>query len=469
MSAVQFNSAFASIEEAIHALDAGTLTSVALVEQQLDRIQRLDHQLHAFVDVYAEEAHESARAMDGLRHAGVRLGPLHGVTVAVKDLFDIGGKPITGGSVALPARISTTTATVVERLRSAGAIVIGKTHTVEYAFGGWGTNEVMGTPWNPWDLQTHRIPGGSSSGSAVAVAAGMACAAIGTDTGGSVRIPAGLCGLVGLKTTHGLISRHGLIELCPTHDTVGPLARSVRDCALLLDVMAGADPRDPVSQDAPVRRVIDSVNAMPRGARLWVLPAQERVGVEAAVLAAYDEALATLQGLGMQLVEKPLPQSCAESMHIAGQLMSAEGYDNLGELFERTDLRFDTHIRRRILLGRNTAAGDYLRLLRARDQARNDMLAAMDGIEACVFPTNAISAIPVAEVDELATPLSRFGRFVNLMNLCSLAVPAGLSPEGMPISIQFIGKPWDEPLVFRLGHAFEQATPWHRLRPGGLD
>lgn len=469
MSVVHLNPAFSSIEEAMQALDAGELTSVELVDQQLDRIQRLDHKLHAFVDVYAEEARETAQAMDRLRRAGIRLGPLHGVTVAVKDLFDIQGKPITGGSVALPARISTTTATVVERLRSAGAIVIGKTHTVEYAFGGWGTNEVMGTPWNPWDMQTHRIPGGSSSGSAVAVAAGLACAAIGTDTGGSVRIPAGLCGLVGLKTTHGLISRHGLIELCPTHDTVGPLARSVRDGAILLDVMAGADPLDPVSHQAPVRRVLDGVDAMPRGARLWVLPEQEREGVEAAVLAAYDEALATLKGLGMQLVEKALPQRCADSMRIAGQLMSAEGYDHLGALFERSDLRFDTNIRRRILLGRDTAAGEYLRLLRARDAARNDMLAAMDGIEACVFPTNAISAIPVADVDELATPLSRFGRFVNLMNLCSLAVPAGLSPEGMPISIQFIGRPWDEPLVFRLGHAFEQATPWHRLRPSGID
>lgn len=469
MSVVHLNPAFSSIEEAMQALDAGELTSVELVAQQLDRIQRLDHKLHAFVDVYAEEARETAQAMDRLRRAGIRLGPLHGVTVAVKDLFDIQGKPITGGSVALPARISTTTATVVERLRCAGAIVIGKTHTVEYAFGGWGTNEVMGTPWNPWDMQTHRIPGGSSSGSAVAVAAGLACAAIGTDTGGSVRIPAGLCGLVGLKTTHGLISRHGLIELCPTHDTVGPLARSVRDGAILLDVMAGADPLDPVSHQAPVRRVLNGVSAMPRGARLWVLPEQEREGVEAAVLAAYDEALVTLKGLGMQLVEKALPQPCADAMRIAGQLMSAEGYDHLGALFERSDLRFDTNIRRRILLGRDTASGEYLRLLRARDAARNDMLAAMDGIEACVFPTNAISAIPVADVDELATPLSRFGRFVNLMNLCSLAVPAGLSPEGMPISIQFIGRPWDEPLVFRLGHAFEQATPWHRLRPGGLD
>ncbi len=469
MSAVRFNPAFASIEEVTGALEAGEFSSVALVDYQLDRIQRLNPKLNAFVDVYAEEARECARAMDGLRRAGIRLGPLHGITVAVKDLFDIGGKPITGGSLALPARISTDTATVVHRLQCAGAIVIGKTQTVEYAFGGWGTNEVMGTPWNPWDMETHRIPGGSSSGSAVAVAAGLACAAIGTDTGGSVRIPAGLCGLVGLKTTHGLVSRHGLIELCPTHDTVGPMARTVRDCAILLDVMAGADPLDPVSHGAPVRRITQGLSAMPHGARLWVLPARERDGVEVAVLAAYDEALQTFEGMGMQLVEKDLPQSCAESMRIAGQLMSAEGYEHLGALFERTDLTFDPNIRRRILLGRDMSAKNYLQLLRAREQARDDMLVAMDGVDACVFPTNAISAIPVADVDELATPLSRFGRFVNLMNLCSLAVPAGLSPEGLPLSIQFIGRPWDEPRVLRLGLTFEQATTWHQLRPAGMD
>lgn len=469
MRSVLFNPAFVSIQQAQEAMDAGVLTSEALVEHQLERIERLDPKLHAFVDVYADEAREAARAMDGLRRAGIHLGPLHGVTVAVKDLFEIGGKPITGGSVAQPARISTATATVVRRLRSAGAIVIGKTHTVEYAFGGWGTNEVMGTPWNPWDLRTHRIPGGSSSGSAVAVAAGLVCAAIGTDTGGSVRIPAGLCGLAGLKTTQGLVSRHGLIELCPSHDTVGPLARSVGDCALLLDVMAGADPLDCVSLAAPARQLAHAMKAWPRGARLWVLPAAERTGVEAAVLAVYDEALDVLKRMGMQLVEQDLPQSCAESMRIAGQLMSAEGYTRLGPLFERSELRFDPNIRRRILLGRDIDAKAYQDLLRAREHARLDMLKAMDGIDACVFPTNAISAIPLTEVDELATPLSRFGRFVNLMNLCALAVPAGMSPEGMPISIQFIGRSWDEPKVLRLGLGFEQATPWHGLHPEGLD
>lgn len=463
------NTAFETIAQTLQALDSGRLTSEALVDAQLARIARLDPRLHAFVDVYDEEARLAARGLDRLRRAGTLLGPLHGITVAVKDLFEIAQKPITGGSRALPPRQSTVTATAVTRLRQAGAIVIGKTHTVEYAFGGWGTNATMGTPWNPWDLATHRVPGGSSSGSAVAVAAGMACAAIGTDTGGSVRIPAGLCGLVGLKTTHGLLSRHGLLELCPTHDTVGPITRSVADCATLLDVLSGPDPLDPVTRSAPSRYVRDDLAHPVAGLRFWTLPDAERADVDAEVLAAYDRAVEALCGMGLHAVRKDLPQRCSESMRIAGALMSAEGYAHLGALFERSDLTFDPHVRRRILLGREIGADRYIALLRERERAKTAMHAAMDGIDCCLFPTQPIAAIPLRNVDELATPLSRFGRFVNLLDLCSVAVPAGLTAAGMPISIQFIGKPLDEARILRIAHAFEQATPWHALYPKGLD
>lgn len=456
---------FASMGETLEALADGRVDSETLVRQQLARVEALNPKLQAYLDVYQDEALQAARGLDALRRAGYTVGPLHGITVAIKDLFEIEGHPITAGSLALPARTSRITASAVERLRAAGAIVLGKTHTVEYAFGGWGTNASMGTPWNPWDPAVHRVPGGSSSGSAVAVAAGMACAALGTDTGGSVRIPAGLCGLVGLKTTYGLISRYGLIDLCPTHDTVGPLTRTVQDCALLLDVLAGADPRDPVSQRAPVRSLSSALGKPVDGMRVWVLPQAEREGVEADVLAAYDQALATLVRLGMVLVEKPLPQSLESSMAIAGKLMSAEGYANLGALFERADLRFDPHIQRRILLGRDISASGYIGLLKARETAIAEMGEAMADVDVCVFPTNAITAIAVADVDELATPLSRFGRFVNLLDLCSVAVPAGLSQQGLPISIQIVGAPMAEPTILRAAHAFEQATEWHRAIP----
>ena len=460
---------YAPLVEQAAAIREGALSSESLVDAQLERTARHGRQLHAYTEVYADEARAAARGLDQMAQAGVFVGPLHGVTVAVKDLFEVQGKAITAGSRAQPARVSTFTATAVRRLRSAGAIVIGKTHTVEFAFGGWGTNAVMGTPWNPWDRHMHRTPGGSSSGSAVALAAGLCSAAIGTDTGGSVRIPAGLCGVVGLKTTRGLVSRHGLIELCPTHDTVGPLTRTVRDCALLLDVLAGADPQDAVSAQAPVRSVLPQLAHGVDGLRVWTLPDAERRDVDADVLAAYDAAVQVLESLGMQRVERALPQSCAESMRVAGRLMSAEGYANLGSLFEQEGLEFDPHVRRRILLGRDIDAAQYIALLKLREQARADMLSAMDGVDVCAFPTNAIAAIPLSAVDELATPLSRFGRFVNLLDLCSLAVPAGFTQEGMPVSLQIIGRPMDEPMALRVGHAFEQATGWHRAVPPGWD
>jgi aspartyl-tRNA(Asn)/glutamyl-tRNA(Gln) amidotransferase subunit A len=458
-----------SLAEAARAIRAGRLSSETLVAQCLGVIDRFDAQLHAFVEVYRDEALACARALDAMARAGHFLGPLHGLPIAVKDLFEIEGKFITGGSIATPPRLSTVTATAVRRLREAGAIVIGKTHTVEYAFGGWGTNAAMGTPWNPWDLRTHRVPGGSSSGSAVALAAGMCFGAIGTDTGGSVRIPAGLCGLVGLKTTHGLISRHGLLALCPSHDTVGPITRTVEDAALMLDAMAGPDALDAACLGAPAAGATAQLGRGVQGLRAGVLPKQERAGVQADVLQAYDRALDSLAALGVTLVPAVLPEALESYMATAGALMSAEGYANLGALFEQDGLPFDPHVRQRILKGRGTTAGAYLALQRHRHAAQQAMAQAMDFVDVCVFPTNPITAIPVAEVDELATPLSRFGRFVNLLNLCAVAVPVGLSPaQGLPISMQVIGKPGAEALALRLGHAYQGSTGWHRLRPAGL-
>jgi aspartyl-tRNA(Asn)/glutamyl-tRNA(Gln) amidotransferase subunit A len=284
-----------------------------------------------------------------------------------------------------------------------------------------------------------------------------------------VRIPAGLCGLVGLKTTHGLVSRNGLVELCPTHDTVGTITRTVGDAALLLDVIAGPDPRDHASAQSPVRSVSDRLrNDDIRGTRVWLLPASERHATDPEVLALYDRAVDKLVELGMQPVVRELPQTLAESMRIAGSLMSAEGYANLGELFEQ-DLEFDANVRRRILAGRDIDSATYIELLKLRDKARRDMLEAMAGVDVCFLPTNAITAISVASVDEMATPLSRFGRFANLLDLCSVAVQAGLSRQGLPISVQFVGRPCAEPLILQVAHAYERATPWHEAVPAGLD
>src|SRR5580692_11324688 len=221
------------------------LSPVDVVEACLARIAKHEPKLRAFVDVYEDEARLAAEAADKAIRSGHAVGPLHGVPIALKDLIDIEGRVTTGGSEAWRDRISPVTATLARKLIAAGLIVIGKTHTVEFALGGWGTNQHRGTPWNPWDPEVARTPGGSSSGSGVAVAAGFAPWAIGTDTGGSVRLPASWCGLTGLKTTIGRVSTYGILPLAPTLDTPGPMARSVIDAVLLYNAMQGPDPLDP--------------------------------------------------------------------------------------------------------------------------------------------------------------------------------------------------------------------------------
>ncbi len=246
-------------------IGARRLSPVDLVDALLERIRTRDPKLHAFVEVYAEDARLAAEGADKAIRSGHMIGPLHGIPIALKDLIEIEGKVTTGGSEVWRDRVSRCTATLARRLIAAGLIVIGKTHTVEFAMGGWGTNQHRGTPWNPWDPATARTPGGSSSGSGVAVAAGMAPWAIGTDTGGSVRLPASWCGLSGLKTTIGRVSTYGILPLSPTLDTPGPLARSVEDAALLYSIMQGPDPLDPHTRGITAERPVpDAAARCPR-------------------------------------------------------------------------------------------------------------------------------------------------------------------------------------------------------------
>ena len=240
-------------------LAARRFSPVDVVEASLAKIAALEPKLQAFVQVHAAQAKLAAEAADKAIRSGHGLGPLHGIPIAVKDLVEFKGHATTAGCALWRERVSTHSATLVEKLLAAGMIVLGKTHTVEFAYGAWGTNLHMGTPLNPWDLKTARTPGGSSSGSAVAVAARMAPCAIGTDTGGSVRVPASWCGITGLKTSIGRISTHGVIPLSPTLDTPGPLARSVEDCAILLMLMQGPDPLDPLTARLPPSAPMESL------------------------------------------------------------------------------------------------------------------------------------------------------------------------------------------------------------------
>src|SRR3989440_2762524 len=316
--------AFATVSELSPAFPRRALSPVDVVNVLLGRIEKLDPTLHAFIDVYAADARLAAEAADRAIRSGHAVGPLHGVPIALKDLVDLEGRVTTGGSKVWAKRVSPTTATLARRVVSAGMIVLGKTHTVEFAMGGWGTNTHMGTPRNPWDPALHRTPGGSSSGSGVAVAAGLAPAAIGTDTGGAVRLPASWCGIVGLKTTVGRISTHGVLPLSSTLDTPGPMTRSVEDAALVYRVLNGPDPDDPAtlawSHDDPLPTLARGI----AGLRLAVLPDAERAGVDREVLAAYDAAVDTLQCEGARIVPVALPHRFGDYAAATGLIIGSE-------------------------------------------------------------------------------------------------------------------------------------------------
>jgi aspartyl-tRNA(Asn)/glutamyl-tRNA(Gln) amidotransferase subunit A len=362
-------------------------------------------------------------------------------------------------------RVSQYSATLVQKLLAAGMIVLGKTHTVEFAYGAWGTNQHMGTPWNPWDMKTARTPGGSSSGSAVAVAARMAPCAIGTDTGGSVRVPASWCGITGLKTTIGRISTHGVIPLSPTLDTPGPLARSVEDCAILLLLLQGNDPLDPLTVRWPVSSPMTDLRRGVKGLRLARLPDAERGEFDAEVLEAYDRSLKELAGMGAEIVDLPKGgRTLRESGDLVGKIISAECYPRLAELVDNDALPLDQAVRPRVRAGASISSRQYLDVLADREQAKREFAARMEGIDALLTPSTMTPAIPLTEVDQTKTPAIST-RWANYLDLCALALPNGMTRGGLPISLQIGCRGGDEALALRIGWALENATDWHKRAP----
>ncbi len=446
------------------AIASRELRSGELVELLLARIARHDAKLHAFIDVYADDARAAAAAADLAIGAGHAVGPLHGIPVALKDLIDIKGRITTGGSKAWAERVSPVTATLARRLIAAGMIVIGKTHTVEFAMGGWGTNQHMGTPWNPWDPRQHRAPGGSSAGSGVAVAAGMVPWAIGTDTGGSVRLPAGWCGLTGLKTTVGRVSVHGVLPLSPTLDTPGPMCRTVEDAAVLFNVIHGPDPEDPATLGHGVDDPLPTLDAGIAGLRLARMPEAERDGVHSDVLEAYDASLEVLSSLGARIVDVSLPRPFSDMAAILGKIIGAEGYTLVGKLVEDADLPLDDDVRPRILIGKDMSARDYLLALEERGRIKASYREALLDVDALLTPTMATTAPTVESIDQSATP-AFFTRVANMLDYCALALPNGIDRNGLPISFQIICRGFEEVLALRIGRAYEQATAWHEATP----
>jgi aspartyl-tRNA(Asn)/glutamyl-tRNA(Gln) amidotransferase subunit A len=458
------SAAFRPVHTLATEISARRLSPVDLVDECIARIERLEPRLHAFVSVNAANARLAAEAADKAPRAGHAIGPLHGIPIAIKDLVEIEGEVTAGGTAAWRNRIAPHTATLVRKLMAAGMINLGKTHTVEFAYGGWGTNRHLGTPWNPWDATTHRAPGGSSSGSGVAVAARMAPWAIGTDTGGSVRIPAAWNGITGLKTTIGRISTVGVLPLSPTLDTPGPMTRDIEDAALLLTVLQGKDRRDrhtlgvhDVDPMLELRRGI-------KGLRLARLPAGERGEIDAEVLAAYDHSVDALANFGADIVDIALPERFADLGKINGRIMSAEAYAALAELVDDNAQPLDPDVRPRVRAGATISSRDYLIALAERERMKASFNNAIDGIDALLTPTTVTPAPPVTAIDQSATP-AVFTRWVNFLDLCAAAVPNGFIASGLPTSLQIVCRGYAEPLVLRIGYAYQVAHDWHLRVP----
>lgn len=459
-----------SIAEAGEQIRRRALSPVELTRAYLDRIQRQDGGLRSYITVLQVEALAAATAAEQEIARGGYRGPLHGVPIALKDLVMTRGIRTTCGSRILREWVPDADATVAARLAAAGTILLGKLNMHEFAYGPTGVNPHYGTPRNPWDRA--RMPGGSSSGSGVAVAAGLAAGALGTDTGGSVRIPASLCGIVGLKPTYGRVSRAGVIPLAWSLDHVGPMTRTVEDAALLLQAMAGRDPADPSTVDIPVPDYRHSLEEGIRGLRLG-LPKDlffERLDSE--VRAAVLGAARSLEGLGASVVEVPLSR-IQHAAPASFAIIAAEATAYHERYLKSRAAEYGADVRARLMSGQFVLATQYLKAQRARQVIRAEVDAALRHVDALLLPTTPIPAQPIdshqvtvdGSTEDVRWWLVRCTRPINVTGHPALSVPCGFTAGGLPVGLQLVGRFFDEATLLRIGQAFEAVNPARGRRP----
>ncbi len=435
-----------------------TETTAARTEATLAQCAEQNGDLFAFADLLPETALATAHYLDEMQANGVNLGPLHGCQIGVKDIIDVAGVSTRAGSLTradqAPAERD---AFVVARLRGAGAVLAAKTNTVEFALGGWGTNANIGSPHNPWNRDVPHTCGGSSSGSGAAVGAGLLPAALGSDTGGSVRIPASLCGCVGLKTSIGLVSRAGVVPLSDTLDTVGPLTQNVRLAAEILNVIQGEDRADPTTIDIPRQDPIAGLERGVSGLSLAALPLDMLSGVKPEVASAFAKAKDIVAGLGARIQEAPLPLSLEEYQARTTKLSAGDSYSFHHLMADDAACPINDTTRKRMLVARDLTTKDRVTLLRERAAAIRDFHAHFDRHDAIILPSTPTTAIPLSEVDEDNYTISLYTRFANYLELAGVSVPIDLSPAGLPTSLQIVVRRFDDPLALRIAHAFETA------------
>lgn len=447
---------------------ARRVSPVDAVEAALGRIAAVDRRLNAFIRVDGEAALDAARQAERELMQGRSRGPLHGVPVGIKDLIDIAGLPTTCHSKILLEHVAKHDAAVIGRLREAGAILIGKLALHEFAIGGPSFDLPFPPARNPWNIKHH--PGGSSSGSGAALAAGMVPLALGTDTGGSVRNPAGACGIVGLKPTYGLVSRRGVFPLAFTLDHVGPMARTVADTALLLEAIAGHDAADPGSAPAPTRRYSADLGRGARGLRVgYVRHFHETdMPADAEVAAGLDAVAEVLAQEGAQVRTASIGP-LREFSGAQRVIMLAESWAIHANWLRSRPGDYAQATRRRLMGGAFLSAGDYVQA----QQRRPELIAAVDDALKDADVLMVVNAMdpPCAIDDEeaVARTYPRSGRNpFNLTGHPAIAVPCGISKAGLPLSVQFVGRANDDATVLRTAAAFERATEWHTRRPPGL-
>ena len=445
---------------------AKEVSPVEATEAYLERIESLDSKLRAFVTVTADVALEAAKKAEQEIAQGNHRGPMHGVPVAVKDQIYTKGILTTGGSPVFSDFIPTVDATVIENLRVAGAVLLGKLNMTEFATSG--LSHQFDPPRNPWDLE--RSTGGSSSGSGAATAAFLCAASLGEDTGGSVRFPASWCGLAGIRPTWGRVSRYGVMPGVRSMDTIGPLGRTVEDCAITLAAIAGHDPKDKVSSHEPVPDYQAALTGDIKGLRVGILKELVYTGlVEEEIRQSVLAAAATMKEMGAQVEEISIPLAAnAGAINGAIRVEAPTTYRDL--LHERPrDIAHDNRIS--YMVGSIMPASYFYKGLRLRSLLRDQVLAAFDSVDVMLSPTTGVAAQllgPDPVIDSKAAS-SRIPWLLattfSLANVPALSVPCGFTTTGLPIGLQIAGRPFDESTVLRAGHAYEQGTEWHSRRP----
>ncbi|MFM0068824.1 amidase [Paraburkholderia aspalathi] len=446
------------------------LSPVDVVEAFLGRASIWSPKLNAFSDLYVDDASVAARDAHRALEAGSPVGLLHGVPIALKDAFDVAGKPTTAGSAHFKDRIAKRSAKVVERLRECGAIVIGKTRMVEFGLGAAGLNEKFGTPWNPCRMEAHYAPGGSSSGAAVAVAARLVPWALGTDTGGSARIPAAWCGVTGMKPTQGHFSMNGVAPLSPTLDVIGPICRTAEELAYLFAALtlssgvsaSGATRTETFSRasrmaDEPGRRTL-------QGRRVGVLPAAELEGVDSEILTAYHSTLDVFASSGAALVRLALPRPLHEYRVLTSGITFHEAHALYGALARDPTTQLDSVVRQRLLRAAEYSSADYVATLAERTHFQQECAAVFAQVDALLTPGTQNLPPLVSEAASVDPP-NIFTRFVNFLDLCAVSVPNGVTKEGFPTGLQIVCNRYCDATALDIAIAYQRDTSWHTQLP----